>query len=242
MDAPAAASNAASAAVDPHLRQRVKDILRRDLKLGPDVPIADDMPLFQGEVDIDSLDLLLVVSSLERELGAKIPSEAVGEATFRSVDTLARFVQAHRGPAPAAAPVPPAFDPLAGLPHADPFRFVTRVLTVVADDHAQAVWSVTGAEPFLAGHFPGNPIVPGVLIAEALAQTAGLIAAPADGSGAGKLAHVDVRFDRPVVPPADLVLSAKLVRKVVHLRQFEVSARVGDHVVARGTLALQLGA
>jgi 3-hydroxyacyl-[acyl-carrier-protein] dehydratase len=230
----------APVAIDPEIMRRVKEILRRDLKLGPDLPMADDMPLFGGPIDVDSLDLLLVVSSLERELGVKIPSEAVGEATFRSVATLARYVQDHRGTtAPAPAPVPPPVDPLDRLPHRDPFRFVTRAELVVPDDLARAVWTVTGAEPFFAGHFPGRPLVPGVLIAEALAQTAGLVAAGVEGIG--KLAHVDVRFERPVVPPADITLHAKLVRKVVNLRQFEVSAVVGEHTVARGTLALQIG-
>lgn len=228
--------------IDPALRQRVKDILRRDLKLGPDVAIADDMPLFNGAIDIDSLDLLLVVASFEREFGVRIPSEAVGEATFRSVETLTYYVQEHRtaASAPAPAPVATPANPLDRLPHADPFRFVTRLVTAVADDHARATWSLAGTEPFFAGHFPGNPIVPGVLIAEALAQAAGLVCAPADGLG--KLAHVDVRFDHPVVPPAEVQLDAKLVRKVVNLRQFEVAASVAGKVVARGTLALQLGA
>ena len=83
--------------IDSQLLQRVKDILRRDLKLGPDATMADDMPLFNGSADLDSLDLLLVVSSLERELGVKIPSASLGESTFRTVETLARFVQDHRG-------------------------------------------------------------------------------------------------------------------------------------------------
>ncbi len=226
--------------IDPSLRQRVKDILRRDLKLGPDLAMPDDMPLFHGPIDIDSLDLLLVVASLERELAVKIPSEAVGEAMFRSVDTLARYVHDHRGDAAstAAAAAPPS-DPLARLPHADPFRFVTRAVNIVADDHARAIWTLTGQEPFFAGHFPGRPIVPGVLIAEALAQAAGLVSNSPDGTA--KLAHVDVRFDHPVIPPADLQLDVKLVRKVINLRQFDVSASVGDRVVARGSLALQLG-
>ena len=226
---------------DPQLLQRVKDILRRDLKLGPDVDLPDDMPLFHGTADLDSLDLLLVVSSLERELGVKIPSETIGEQVFRTVGTLARHVQTFQGAnaKPAPVPPPPPSNPLDRLPHADPFRFVTRAEVVVADDHARAVWAVTGAEAFFAGHFPGRPLVPGVLIAEALAQAAGLVAAPADG--VGKLAHVDVRFDRPIVPPAEVVLLAKLVRKVVNLRQFEVSAVVAGQTVARGTLALQLG-
>ena len=231
---------AAAAPIDPHLRQRIKDILRRDLKLAPDAPLPDDQPLFHGTADLDSLDLLLVVSSLERELGVKIPSESLGEAVFRSVDTLTRYVQDHAGTATPPPARPTSADPLARLPHADPFRFVTRVEAVAVDDFARTVWAVTGAEPFFAGHFPGRPIVPGVLIAEALAQTAGLVAAPADGLG--KLAHVDVRFDSSVVPPAEVLLHARLVRKVVSLRQFDVTATVADRTVARGTLALQLGA
>jgi 3-hydroxyacyl-[acyl-carrier-protein] dehydratase len=227
--------------LDPVLLQRVKDILRRDLKLGPDVAIDDDMPLFQGAIDIDSLDLLLVVASLEREFAVKIPSEAVGESTFRTVATLVRYVQGHRDAVAAPVPAtPPPANPLDALPHADPFRFVTRLVAVAPDDHARAVWTVTGAEPFFAGHFPGRPIVPGVLIAEALAQAAGLVSASPDGTG--KLAHVDLRFDHSVVPPADVQLDVRLVRKVVQLRQFDVTATVAGRVVARGSLALQLGA
>ena len=222
--------------IDPSLLQQVKAILRRDLKLAADAAIADDAPLLRGDMDVDSLDLLLVVSSIERELGVTIPSESLDESVFQSVATVARHVQTHRK---SAVPPPVPADPLARLPHADPFRFVTAIEHVATDDRVTAVWDVTGAEAFLAGHFPGRPIVPGVLIAEALAQAAGLTAGP--GDTAGKLAHVDVRFDRPVTPPARVVLHAKLVRKVVSLRQYDVSAVVGGVTVARGTLALQLG-
>lgn len=227
-------------AANDDLRERIKTILRRDLKLGADAAVADDMPLFGGDVEVDSLDLLLLVSSLEREFGVRVPDEAVGETVFRSVDTLVAYVRAHRPGTVAAAPPPPV-DPLARLPHGEPFRFVTRLESVVADDAAVGVWEVTGAEPFFAGHFPDRPVVPGVLLAEALAQVAGLIAPPADAAG-GKLAHVDVRFDRSVTPPAAVTLRAKLVRKVVSLQQFEVVAEVGGQTVARGTLAIQHGA
>jgi 3-hydroxyacyl-[acyl-carrier-protein] dehydratase len=108
------------------------------------------------------------------------------------------------------------------------------------EDTAEGVWVVTGKEAFFTGHFPGHPMVPGVLIAEALAQLSGLIAPPPGALG-GKLAHVDVRFDRPVTPPTEIVLHSKLVRKVVSLQQFEVSATVNGQVVARGTLAIQHG-
>jgi 3-hydroxyacyl-[acyl-carrier-protein] dehydratase len=224
------------------LRQRVVEILRRDLKLGPDIKLESDAPLFDSAADLDSLDMLLLVSSIEREFGFKIPSESVGEAIFRSVDTLTLYVQANSKASTSAKPMVAAGteNPLDRLPHGEPFRFVTRLLQVKVDDVAEGVWVVTGNEAFFAGHFPGHPLVPGVLIAEALAQLSGLIAPP-DGVKGGKLAHVDVRFDRPVAPPAEIVLNSRLVRKVVSLQQFEVSASVNGQVVARGTLAIQHG-
>jgi 3-hydroxyacyl-[acyl-carrier-protein] dehydratase len=129
-------------------------------------------------------------------------------------------------------------NPLDRLPHLDPFRFVSRVTSMKAGESAEAVWALTGREPFFGGHFPGNPIVPGVLIAEALAQAAGL-ALPTTGVPMnGVLAHVDVRFEQAVAPPTEIVLRAKLSRSMGTLSQFEVEASSGDKVVARGTLAL----
>jgi 3-hydroxyacyl-[acyl-carrier-protein] dehydratase len=227
---------------DP-IRDRVVEILRRDLKLGNNFPISDDMPLFSSEADLDSLDLLLMVSSLEREFGFKIPSDAMGETVFRSVQTLSDYVRSHQDGAAAKSPAPapsPPIAPLDRLPHADPFRFVSRLTQLKPDDSAEGIWIVAGTEAFFAGHFPGHPIVPGVLIAEALAQISGLVSPPETHSGNGKLVHVDVRFENTVTPPAEIVLQSRLVRKIVSLQQFEVSASVGGAIVARGTLALQL--
>jgi len=103
---------------------------------------------------------------------------------------------------------------------------------------------VSGSEAWLAGHFPGHPIVPGVLMAEALAQFSGLVGvgaaarAPNTTPGATKLAHIDIRFDQPVIPPAEIILESRLLRMVGPLKMFEVGARVGGVVVCRGTLAL----
>lgn len=226
---------------DP-LRDRLIEILRRDLKLGPDFPIRDDMPLFNSDADLDSLDLLLLVSSIEREFGFRIPSEAVGETVFRSVETLTEYVRANQKGSASQPPVAPApaMNPLDRLPHADPFRFVTRLTQVKTDDMAEGVWAVTGNEAFFAGHFPGHPLVPGVLIAEALAQVSGLISPPESATAGGKLVHLDIRFEKPVTPPAEIVLQSRLVRKVVSLQQFEVTASIGGSTIARGTLALQL--
>lgn len=226
--------------MNQQIHQRVVEILRRDLKLGPDLPISDDMPLFNSQADLDSLDMLLLVSSIEREFGFRIPSEQVGESIFSTVASLTQYIEQnqHRSSA-APAPTPPPANPLDRLPHADPFRFVTRLVELNPDDQAQGIWTVTGQEAFFAGHFPGNPLVPGVLITEALAQLSGLISPPTTATS-GKLVHVDVRFEKPVTPPADITLHSRLMRKVVSLQQFEVSAVVNGTVVARGTLALQL--
>jgi 3-hydroxyacyl-[acyl-carrier-protein] dehydratase len=224
--------------------QRIETIIRRDLKLGGDVPVTPDMPFFGGEADIDSLDILLLLSSIEKEFGLRIPSEAVGREVFANVGTLVSYIERHRAggasTAPAASPAAPSPDPLARLPHRDPFRFITRVTRVTEGESAEAVWAPTGNEAFFAGHFPGNPLVPGVLMAEALAQVAGLAAGLSAG-GEGRLAHVDVRFEQPVVPPAEIRLMARVTRTLGGLRQFDVTASVGPDVVARGTIALSFG-
>jgi 3-hydroxyacyl-[acyl-carrier-protein] dehydratase len=227
--------------------QRIVLILRRDLKLGADVAIPDDMPFFGSDVDLDSLDILLLVTSIEKEFGIKIPSEAVGKEVFQNVSTLVEYIQNHVDLAAAGnasgaagqAGSAPAVDYLERLPHAEPFRFISKVLAVTEGQSAEGIWSVTGDEPFFAGHFPGHPLVPGVLIAEALAQLCGLAApATAQPGAGGKLAHVDVRFERPVAPPAEIKLQSTLTRTMGDLHQFDVVATVADLVVAQGSLTL----
>jgi 3-hydroxyacyl-[acyl-carrier-protein] dehydratase len=106
-------------------------------------------------------------------------------------------------------------DPVGLLPHRPPFRFVDAVDEVEPGARVRARWRVTGAEEFLAGHFPGNPIVPGVIQLEALAQ-AGAIAILSDGRYAGKLPLFggveDVRWRRLVKPGDELVLEVEMER------------------------------
>ena len=101
------------------------------------------------------------------------------------------------------------------LPHRPPFRFVDTVEELAPAVSLRARYRVTGEEPFLAGHFPGNPVFPGVLQLEALAQ-AGAIAVLSDARFAGKLPLFggveDVRFRRIVRPGDELVLNVELER------------------------------
>jgi 3-hydroxyacyl-[acyl-carrier-protein] dehydratase len=142
--------------------------------------------------------------------------------------------------------MPPELSPHAGLealarlPHRDPFRFVTQVTSLKPGETGQAIWTITGIEDFFKGHFPGEPIVPGVLISEALAQLSGLVGLHESAGQSGRLVHVDIRFDAPVRPPADILLSATLTRSLGQLRLFDVAARVQENPVARGSLTLAL--
>ncbi|HWE02245.1 MAG TPA: phosphopantetheine-binding protein [Tepidisphaeraceae bacterium] len=224
----------------PQTLEQVKTLIRRDLKLGAaDVP--DDMPFFGGDIDLDSLDILLLMTSIEKHFNVKVPSETVGKQVFVNALTLAAYVDEQlaggNGRAPAAPAPSEAGSRLERLPHKDPFRFISRVVSIQENQRGRGAWAVTGAEAFFAGHFPGEPIVPGVLIAEALAQLSGLVGTD-NGSHSGKLAHIDIRFERPVVPPTEIILDSRLVRTMGELQLFEVSAEVSGVSVARGTLTL----
>ena len=73
----------------------VKDLLRSDLKLGSSFEITDDMPLVGSELDLDSLDFLMVVTSIEKDHGYKIPNDQIGPEIFTSVTTLANYLEPH---------------------------------------------------------------------------------------------------------------------------------------------------
>jgi 3-hydroxyacyl-[acyl-carrier-protein] dehydratase len=104
---------------------------------------------------------------------------------------------------------------------------------------AVGVWNVTGAEPFFRAHFPGNPLVPGVYLIEGLAQIAGLAAMSEGSKTGGMIAHVDVKFENPVAPPASVQLQAIVSRSMGSLTMCDVIASVSGQPVARGTVAIK---
>jgi 3-hydroxyacyl-[acyl-carrier-protein] dehydratase len=130
-------------------------------------------------------------------------------------------------------------DPREILPHRDPFAFITTIDEVVPGDSARCTWQLTGAEAFFAGHFPGRPTLPGVLMLEALAQ-AGAIAALQDERFAGKLllfGGVDkARFRRQVLPGDALTLEVTMGRMSARAGKGSGVARVGDEVACQAEL------
>ena len=123
------------------------------------------------------------------------------------------------------------------LPHRYPFLLVDRVIALADGERLVAIKNVTANEPFFDGHFPGRPIMPGVLICEALVQAGGLLASCSrDGLPAGKgvvLAGLEhVRFRRRVIPGDQLRLEVELVHKRRPLWKMKGRALVDGNVAA----------
>jgi 3-hydroxyacyl-[acyl-carrier-protein] dehydratase len=124
-----------------------------------------------------------------------------------------------------------------GLPHRYPFIFIDVVDKLEAGLQAEARKEFGGEEPFFQGHFPGNPIVPGVLLAEAMAQTAG-IAIGGPGKTFLLTAIRAMKFLRPIRPREEIHFLAKRVGEAGGLVQCAVEARVKGELVAEGQLIL----
>jgi len=134
---------------------------------------------------------------------------------------------------------------MAALPHRFPMLLVDRVDALSIDERIVATKAVTINEPFFAGHFPGRPIMPGVLIVEALAQTAGVLAVESLGlSGSGKLVYfmaIDgAKFRTPVEPGVLLRLEVDFVQKRSTVCKFAGRAFVGDKLAAEANFTAMI--
>ena len=129
------------------------------------------------------------------------------------------------------------------LPHRYPFLLVDRILEMEPGKRAVAIKNVTANEPQFAGHWPENPVMPGVLILEAMAQTAGIALLSAHKSE-GRQAFFGgldkVRFRRPVVPGDQLIMEAIVVRRKGSMGRVHIVARVEDEVACEGDFSFAI--
>jgi 3-hydroxyacyl-[acyl-carrier-protein] dehydratase len=134
------------------------------------------------------------------------------------------------------------------IPHRDPFLFVDNVVTFHHGKEIVAEKILSAHEYFFQGHFPGKPIMPGVLVTEALAQASGLLlglsiyyeermfgTSPAQNP---YLAAVDMKFLSPAEPGEVLILKSSLKKRFGNLARFAAKAEVKDRFIAKGTLTL----
>jgi len=128
------------------------------------------------------------------------------------------------------------------LPHAFPFRMIDRILEIEKGKKAIALKNVSIDEPYFSCHFKDDPVMPGVLILEAMAQTGGLAfesAFESGGEGVPVLARVEeFRLKRRVIPGDQVIIEAEVLHIFSDLAKVKVLARVEGEAVAEGTLVL----
>ncbi len=128
------------------------------------------------------------------------------------------------------------------LPHRYPFLLIDRVTSVVAGESVTAIKNVTINEPYFTGHFPQRPVMPGVLIIEALAQATGILAFITAGQKPDDnmlyyFAGIDnARFKKPVEPGDQIILQATLVKQKRNIWKFKGTATVDGEIVASADL------
>lgn len=131
------------------------------------------------------------------------------------------------------------------LPHSFPFRMIDRILEIEPGKRAVTLKNVSIDEPYLQGHFPKEPVMPSILILEALAQTGGLAfhsSFEKEGEGVPFLAAVDrFRLNKRVVPGDQIIMEAEIQHIFSNLAKVKVRAKVKEEIVAEGVLVLAKG-
>lgn len=132
------------------------------------------------------------------------------------------------------------------LPHRYPFLLLDRIIEVVPEKRIVALKNVTINEPFFQGHFPGKPIMPGVLVIEAMAQAGGVLVYQSTGPDPFKggiyfLGMDRVRFRKPVVPGDQIVFRAEVLHQRKKAIKMAGTAHVDDELVAEAVLMAVFG-
>ena len=131
------------------------------------------------------------------------------------------------------------------IPHRFPFLMIDKVVDIIPDRSATGIKNVTINEHFFQGHFPRQPVMPGVLIVESMAQTAGvLVVETLEGAAAGKLVYFmtidEARFRRPVVPGDTLYVHVTKLRNRRNVWKFSGQAKVDGVLVAEAEFAAMI--
>lgn len=126
------------------------------------------------------------------------------------------------------------------IPHRHPFLLVDRIIEIEASKRAVGVKNITGSESFFVGHFPDTPVMPGVLIIEALAQTAAVLATYSSPDDQGKVIYFaaidNARFKKPVLPGDTVLLEVDVISARRRMWKVNGTAKVGDEVVCSALL------
>jgi 3-hydroxyacyl-[acyl-carrier-protein] dehydratase len=133
---------------------------------------------------------------------------------------------------------------LAALPHRYPFLMVDKIISIRGDQSAIGIKNVTANEPQFLGHFPGNPVFPGVLLIEGMAQTAGAICVMARAGGRPQLVYfltIDkAKFRKPVVPGDTIEYHVTKISQRKTMYWFRTEAKVGGQLVAEAEVGAMI--
>jgi 3-hydroxyacyl-[acyl-carrier-protein] dehydratase len=130
------------------------------------------------------------------------------------------------------------------IPHREPILLVDEVIDVVVGESATGIKYLKEGDSYFAGHFPGHPVMPGVLIIEALAQTSAILVADSMKEAEGKIVYFtsieSAKFRKPVAPGDVLYLKVKKLQNKRNLYKFEAKAYVDDKVVTEATISAMI--